>query len=119
MNFVVDVNRTMAEIEFGGHTVRSHGAKVAKTHKYDWLIVLVLVAMDGFLNYIQPFNRYTNAKMLEDLKYPFKMHDTIPMWAVPVCIYLLLPLYLSYHISYQKSMLLHIVGKSIIINFNL
>ncbi|KAJ8563103.1 hypothetical protein K7X08_031555 [Anisodus acutangulus] len=26
--------------------------------------------MDGFLNYIQPFNRYTNAKMLEDLKYP-------------------------------------------------
>ncbi|XP_049357022.1 probable lipid phosphate phosphatase 4 isoform X3 [Solanum verrucosum] len=75
---------TMPEIEFGMHTVRSHGAKVAKKHKCDWLILLVLVAMDGFLNYIQPFNRYTNSKMLEDLKFPFKEHDTIPMWAVPI-----------------------------------
>ncbi|KAK4721345.1 hypothetical protein R3W88_011578 [Solanum pinnatisectum] len=74
----------MPEIEFGVHTVRSHGAKVAKKHKCDWLILLVLVAMDGFLNYIQPFNRYTNSKMLEDLKFPFKEHDTIPMWAVPI-----------------------------------
>ncbi|PHU17931.1 Lipid phosphate phosphatase 1 [Capsicum chinense] len=74
----------MPEVEFGGYTVRSHGATLAKKHKCDWLILLVLVAMDGFLNYIQPFNRYTNSKMLEDLKFPFKEHDTIPMWVVPI-----------------------------------
>lgn len=100
----------MPEIEFGMHTVRSHGAKVAKNHKCDWLILLVLVAMDGFLNYIHPFNRYTNTKMLKDLKFPFKEHDTIPMWAVPVCIYFrILLIYMSivffYNVTYYREFL--------------
>lgn len=76
----------MSDIQFGGHTIKSHGHELAKLHKYDWLILLLLALIDGCLNIIEPFHRYTNADMMRDLKYPFKVHSTIPIWAVAVCI---------------------------------
>ncbi|KAL0462318.1 UNVERIFIED_CONTAM: Lipid phosphate phosphatase 1 [Sesamum latifolium] len=76
----------MGENQFVGHTVRSHGSKLARLHKHDWLILLLLVAMDVGLNVIEPFHRYVSAELMTDLKYPFKK-DTVPMWAVPVLAY--------------------------------
>ncbi|KAL0431106.1 UNVERIFIED_CONTAM: Lipid phosphate phosphatase 2 [Sesamum radiatum] len=73
----------MGENQFIGHTVRSHGSKLARLHKHDWLILLLLVAMDIGLNVIEPFHRYVSAELMTDLKYPFKK-DTVPMWAVPI-----------------------------------
>ncbi|KAK4409581.1 Lipid phosphate phosphatase 2 [Sesamum angolense] len=78
---------TMRENQFIGHTIRSHGSKLARVHKHDWLILLLLVAMDIGLNLIEPFHRYVSAELMTDLKYPFKK-DTVPMWAVPVLAYL-------------------------------
>ncbi|KAL0289647.1 UNVERIFIED_CONTAM: putative lipid phosphate phosphatase 3, chloroplastic [Sesamum calycinum] len=75
---------TMRENQFIGHTIRSHGSKLARVHKHDWLILLLLVAMDIGLNLIEPFHRYVSAELMTDLKYPFKK-DTVPMWAVPIC----------------------------------
>ncbi|KAJ4838964.1 Lipid phosphate phosphatase 2 [Turnera subulata] len=72
----------MEGITLGAHTIRSHGAKVARVHLQDWLILLLLIAIDGFLNYIEPFHRFVSKDMMTDLRYPFK-HDTIPFWAVP------------------------------------
>lgn len=69
------------------HTVRSHGAKLARMHMQDWLILLLLAAIDGGLNIIEPFHRYVSSELMTNLKYPFKIHDTVPMWAVPVCIH--------------------------------
>nr|GLL35348.1 lipid phosphate phosphatase 2 [Ipomoea trifida]GMD33956.1 probable lipid phosphate phosphatase 4 [Ipomoea batatas] len=74
----------MSDIQFGGHTIKSHGHELAKLHKYDWMILLLLALIDGFLYIIEPFHRYTNADMMRDLKYPFKVHSTIPIWAVAV-----------------------------------
>ncbi|KAK4426718.1 Lipid phosphate phosphatase 2 [Sesamum alatum] len=73
----------MRENQFIGHTVRSHGSKLARVHRHDWLILLLLVAIDASLNMIEPFHRYVNADLMTDMKYPFKK-DTVPMWAVPI-----------------------------------
>ncbi|XP_059655462.1 lipid phosphate phosphatase 2-like isoform X2 [Cornus florida] len=54
----------MPEIQLGAHTLRSHGAKVARIHMHDWLIVILLAVIEG---------------------------NTVPFWAVPV-IAILLPL---------------------------
>ncbi|KAF7816155.1 putative lipid phosphate phosphatase 4 isoform X1 [Senna tora] len=59
------------------------GSKLAVAHKHDWVILVVLMAIDGFLNLIEPFHRYVGEDMMTDLKYPFH-EDTIPMWAVPI-----------------------------------
>ncbi|KAK9925813.1 hypothetical protein M0R45_023078 [Rubus argutus] len=73
----------MPEIHLGSHTLKSHGAKVANVHKYDWIILLVLGAIDITLNVIEPFHRFVGEEMMTDMKYPFH-EDTIPMWAVPI-----------------------------------
>jgi len=65
---------------------QSPGAKLALAHMRDWLIILALAAMDGLLNMIEPFHRYVNKDMMQDLMFPFK-EDTIPMWGVPVSTY--------------------------------
>lgn len=66
------------------HTVRSHGARVAKDHKLDWLILLLLAIVDVALNVIEPFHRFVGEDMMSDLKYPLQ-DNTIPFWGVPVC----------------------------------
>lgn len=71
----------MSETEPGAHTIKTHGAKVAKKHKHDWLILLLLVVIDIVLNVIHPFYRFVGKDMMTDLKYPLK-DNTEPVWAV-------------------------------------
>ncbi|KAJ4848977.1 Lipid phosphate phosphatase 1 [Turnera subulata] len=73
----------MNEIDMGAHTIRSHGAKLARNHMHDWLILLLLVVIEIILNVIHPFKRFVGKDMMEDLKYPFK-DNTVPTWAVPL-----------------------------------
>ncbi|XAR72308.1 Phosphatidate phosphatase [Bertholletia excelsa] len=80
----------MPDIQLPAHTIRSHGAQVARIHMHDWLILFLLVVVDVILNLIEPFHRFVGEEMLSDLKYPLK-DNTIPFWAVPV-IAILLPL---------------------------
>ncbi|KAL9262913.1 Lipid phosphate phosphatase 2-like protein [Drosera capensis] len=79
----------MPEIQLGAHTIRSHGMKVFKVHMHDWVILVLLVVLDGVLNIIEPFHRFVGKGMMEDLMYPLKS-NTIPFWAVPF-IAILLP----------------------------
>lgn len=83
---LVDDNKAESRIMDGRlvtHTVRSHGIVVARTHMYDWLILIVLVVILIVLNLINPFYRYVGKDMMMDLKYPLK-DNTVPLWAVPV-----------------------------------
>lgn len=73
----------MREIQLGSHTVVSHGYTVARTHKHDWLILMLLVLIEISLYIIHPFYRFVGKDMMTDLKYPLKS-NTVPFWAVPV-----------------------------------
>lgn len=73
----------MREIQLGSHTVMSHGYSVARTHKHDWFILLLLVILEIVLYIIHPFYRFVGKDMMTDLKYPLKS-NTVPVWAVPV-----------------------------------
>lgn len=77
----------MREVQLGSHTLRSHGVKVARTHKHDWLILLLLAVIIAILNVIHPFYRFVGKDMMDDLKYPYKS-NTVPFWAVPVSLLL-------------------------------
>lgn len=63
---------------------------MAKFHMHDWLILVVLAAIDLGLNLIEPFHRFVGEGMMTDLKYPLK-GNTVPFWCVPI-IAVLLPL---------------------------
>lgn len=82
MTFFVKQGRTR-EVELGMHTIKSHGAAVARSHKHDWLILVLLVVTDVVLNIIHPFYRFVGVDMMPDLKYPMKS-NTVPIWSVPV-----------------------------------
>lgn len=71
------------EIDLGAHTIKSHGASVAKNHMHDWLILLILAVIEITLFLIHPFYRFVGKDMMEDLKYPMK-DNTVPVWAVPL-----------------------------------
>ncbi|PQP96647.1 lipid phosphate phosphatase 2 isoform X2 [Prunus yedoensis var. nudiflora] len=71
------------EIELGTHTIKSHGAALAKNHMHDWLILLLLVVIEVILFIIQPFHRFVGKDMMTDLRYPMK-GNTVPVWAVPM-----------------------------------
>ncbi|XP_065881309.1 lipid phosphate phosphatase 1-like [Euphorbia lathyris] len=73
----------MMEVDLGAHTIRSHGAKVAKNHLHDWLILIVLGVIEIVLFLIHPFRRFVGRDMMHDLKYPFQ-DNTIPTWSVPL-----------------------------------
>lgn len=64
-------------------TIRSHGVRVLRSHAYDWLALLLLVAVEVLLNAIEPFHRFVGAGMMADLRYPMKS-NTVPVWAVPI-----------------------------------
>ncbi|KAK3031563.1 hypothetical protein RJ639_036362 [Escallonia herrerae] len=73
----------MSGIDLGcGHTIKSHGASVARKHKHDWLILVLLAGIEVILNIIHPFYRFVGKDMMTDLKYPLK-DNTVPVWAVP------------------------------------
>ncbi|KAJ3674375.1 hypothetical protein LUZ60_004991 [Juncus effusus] len=73
----------MADTQLGVHTIRSHGAKVARFHLYDWIILVLLAVTYGLLNIIEPFHRFVGRDMMNDLRYPLK-GNTVPFWAVPI-----------------------------------
>lgn len=93
-------SETMADIQLGAHTVRSHGTKVLRFHMHDWLILVLLGVIDIILNVIDPFHRFVGKDMMTDLKYPFK-GNTIPFWAVPI-IGILLPFAIFIGIYFKK-----------------
>jgi hypothetical protein len=63
--------------------LKSHGIRVARPHLLDWAVLVLLVALDGALNFIEPFHRFVGADMMPGLRYPLK-DNTVPVWAVPV-----------------------------------
>ncbi|XP_044960246.1 lipid phosphate phosphatase 2-like isoform X2 [Hordeum vulgare subsp. vulgare] len=73
----------MADVQLGCYTIKSHGAKIARLHMYDWIILVLLAVLDGLLNIIEPFHRFVGKDMMTDLRYPLK-GNTVPFWAVPV-----------------------------------
>jgi hypothetical protein len=63
--------------------LKTHGARVARRHMVDWIVLVLLAAADVGLNLIEPFHRFVGKDMLDSLLYP--LHDnTVPVWAVPV-----------------------------------
>ncbi|MED6221194.1 Lipid phosphate phosphatase 1 [Stylosanthes scabra] len=73
----------MPQVDPSAHTIKSHGATLARTHLHDWLILLLLIVIEVILFVIHPFYRFVGRDMLEDLKYPMK-ENTVPVWAVPL-----------------------------------
>ncbi|XVF44225.1 hypothetical protein PTKIN_Ptkin02bG0103600 [Pterospermum kingtungense] len=71
------------EVEVGRHTIKTHGAKVARNHLHDWLILMLLVVIEVVLFTLRPFYRFVGKDMMTDLKYPMK-DNTVPVWAVPM-----------------------------------
>ncbi|XP_037423445.1 lipid phosphate phosphatase 2-like isoform X1 [Triticum dicoccoides] len=73
----------MADIQLSCYTIKSHGAKIARLHMYDWIILVLLAVIDGLLNIIEPFHRFVGKDMMTDLRYPLQ-GNTVPFWAVPL-----------------------------------
>jgi len=71
------------QIDPTAHTIKSHGATLARNHIHDWLILVLLILIEVILNVIHPFRRFVGRDMMEDLRYPMKQ-NTVPVWAVPV-----------------------------------
>ncbi|KAF5206642.1 Lipid phosphate phosphatase, partial [Thalictrum thalictroides] len=92
--------RGMREVQLGQHTVRSHGREVARTHMHDWLMLLLLVAIEIVMDVIHPFYRFVGKDMMTDLKYPLK-ENTVPFWAVQIYSSLL-PILVILFIYYRR-----------------
>ncbi|XP_048319144.2 lipid phosphate phosphatase 2 isoform X2 [Ziziphus jujuba] len=88
------------EIDLGAHTIRSHGAALAKNHMHDWLILLLLVVIEAILLAIHPFRRFVGKEMMVDLRYPMK-DNTVPVWAVPMYA-VLLPIFIFILVYIRK-----------------
>ncbi|XP_058738118.1 lipid phosphate phosphatase 2-like [Vicia villosa] len=71
------------QIDPTAHTIKSHGATLARNHIHDWLILVLLILIEVILNIIHPFRRFVGRDMMEDLMYPMK-ENTVPVWAVPL-----------------------------------
>ncbi|KAL0430186.1 UNVERIFIED_CONTAM: Lipid phosphate phosphatase 1 [Sesamum radiatum] len=89
------------------HTIKSHGGQLARNHKHDWLILLLLVVIEIILNVINPFYRFVGEDMMTDLKYPMK-DNTVPVWAVPFYAVLLpIAIFLLYYLRRRDVYDLH------------
>ncbi|KVI05391.1 Phosphatidic acid phosphatase/chloroperoxidase, N-terminal [Cynara cardunculus var. scolymus] len=71
------------EVNAGAFYLKSHGTKLARSHMYDWLILVLLGLIEIILNIIHPFYRFVGKDMMVDLKYPMK-DNTVPVWSVPL-----------------------------------
>ncbi|XP_027365746.1 lipid phosphate phosphatase 2-like [Abrus precatorius] len=71
------------QVDPAAHTIRSHGAAIARNHIHDWLILVLLIVIEVVLYVIHPFHRFVGRDMMDDLKYPMK-GNTVPVWAVPL-----------------------------------
>ncbi|MCL7031414.1 hypothetical protein MKW94_021675 [Papaver nudicaule] len=65
------------------HTLKSHGARVARKHMYDWIILVLLMVMYLGIYLIHPFHRYIGRHMMDDLRFPVK-DVTVKFWVVPL-----------------------------------
>ncbi|XP_074582086.1 lipid phosphate phosphatase 2-like isoform X1 [Curcuma longa] len=74
---------SMREIHLGSHTLKSHGIKVAKNHKFDWFALIGLLILVLAIRTVRPFYRFVGKEMMTDLRYPFKT-NTVPPWALPI-----------------------------------
>lgn len=63
--------------------LRTHGKQIARLHLFDWVVLLLFVAMYAVLGQVQPFHRFVAEDMMASLRYPMK-DNTVPGWAVPV-----------------------------------
>lgn len=54
----------------------------------DWLMLILLGAIEITLKFVTPFNRFVGEDMMFDLKYPLKS-NTVPFWAVQITAVLL------------------------------
>jgi hypothetical protein len=64
--------------------LKTHGAKVARLHMVDWIVLLLLAAVAVALSSIEPFHRFVSKDTMDSsLLYPLK-GNTIPIWAVSV-----------------------------------
>ena len=66
------------------HTVQTHGAKLARKHTYDWIVLVLLAAVVLALHYTPSFIRFVGKDMMADIRYPVRQ-STVPAWTVPVC----------------------------------
>ncbi|KAK4779868.1 hypothetical protein SAY87_015974 [Trapa incisa] len=97
----------LTQVESGRHTIRSHGASLAKDHRHDWLILLLLIVIEIVLYVIHPFYRFVGKDMMTDLKYPMK-DNTVPVWAVPMYAVLLpIAIFLVFYICRRDVYDLH------------
>ncbi|XP_039143199.1 lipid phosphate phosphatase 2-like [Dioscorea cayenensis subsp. rotundata] len=90
----------MVDVQLGGHTLQSHGFKVARIHMHDWIILVLLGVIEIILNVIEPFHRFVGKDMMTDLRYPLK-GNTVPFWAVPL-IGIVLPFAIISAIYYKR-----------------
>eukprot|EP00258_Populus_trichocarpa_P039542 XP_024455561.1 lipid phosphate phosphatase 2 isoform X3 [Populus trichocarpa] len=97
---VKEVQMRVVRLGSGTHTVRSHGATVAKTHMHDWLMVVLLVVIEVILYLTPPFYRYVGKDMMTDLRYPL-LDNTVPAWAVPMYA-VLLPVVIFLVVYYRR-----------------
>jgi len=74
----------MQGAQLGSHTIQTHGARLARKHTHDWVVLILLAALVVALHYAPPFNRFVGKDMMTDIRYPVKP-STVPAWAVPVC----------------------------------
>ncbi|CAN6201131.1 unnamed protein product [Urochloa humidicola] len=63
--------------------LKTHGARVARLHLLDWVVLVLLAALDVALNAIEPFHRFVGEDAVPGLRYPLG-DNTVPVWAVPV-----------------------------------
>ncbi|CAO1948391.1 unnamed protein product [Urochloa humidicola] len=57
--------------------------RVVRSHLWDWIALLLLVAVDVLLNLVEPFHRFVGEGMMADLRYPLHS-NTVPIWGVPI-----------------------------------
>ncbi|CAN0871429.1 Putative lipid phosphate phosphatase 3, chloroplastic [Linum grandiflorum] len=75
------VSRRMREVDLGAHTIKTHGARVARSHLFDWLILVLLGVVEIVLLTIHPFSRFVGKDMMVDIRYPMK-DNTVPTWSI-------------------------------------
>ncbi|XP_054789806.1 lipid phosphate phosphatase 2-like isoform X8 [Prosopis cineraria] len=83
VQLIIKTRRKVPDFMMGSYTIKSHGGRVARTHKFDWLVLLILVVIDLFLDSLEPFHRFVGEGMMTDFKYPYK-DETIPFRIVQI-----------------------------------
>lgn len=65
----------MREIHLRSHTIQTHGARLARKHTHDWVVLVFLAAVVLALHYAPPFSRFVGKDMMTDIRYPVKQNS--------------------------------------------